>query len=136
MDAKTLEFKPISMFKRVLLIILGSISAGLALLFVFIRGIPTTPFLLIATACYARSSERLYKWLYSNKFLKKPLQTMHDVMEGRGMALKTKIIIVAIAWTSITLAAILINNLAVRIILVTLALIKGFVMFFVIKTAR
>jgi len=49
--------------------------------------LPTTPFLLLAAACYARSSERWYRWLLYNRWFGSYIRNWH---EGRGIPLKTK----------------------------------------------
>jgi uncharacterized membrane protein YbaN (DUF454 family) len=57
------------MKKQVLLFykILGFIFVGLATLGVFLPLLPTTPFLLIAAGCFAKSSDEWYQWLISNR---------------------------------------------------------------------
>jgi len=54
--------------------------------------LPTTPFLLLAAVCYARSSERWYNWLLHNRWFGSYIRNWH---EGKGIPMKTKILSVA-----------------------------------------
>ncbi len=49
---------------KIILIIAGSISFGLGILGIFLPLLPTTPFLLLTAACYAKSSKKFYDWLF------------------------------------------------------------------------
>ena len=74
---------------RVMWIFLGSLFVTLGTIGVLVPGLPTTVFLIIAAACYIRSSEKLYNWLISNKTFG-PL--IKDYREGKGMPKKAKVL--------------------------------------------
>ena len=90
---------------RWLLIALGTICVGFGVIGIFLPVLPTTPFLLAAAWCYARSSERYYKWLISNKWFGKYIK---DYREGKGIPLKAKISAITILWITISLSIIFI----------------------------
>lgn len=52
---------------RALLIFLGTVLLVIGLIGLFLPVVPTTPFILLAAACYARGSSRFYHWLVGNR---------------------------------------------------------------------
>src|SRR3990170_4070727 len=87
---------------RILLMVAGTVSLAFAVVGLVLPLIPTTPFLLLAAACYCRSSERLYHWLISNKWFG---EYIRNYREGRGIPLKTKILALTVLWVTISVSA-------------------------------
>ena len=90
---------------RALLIVAGTISLAFAIIGIAMPILPTTPFLLLTVACYCRSSERLYTWLINNKWFG---EYIRNYQEGRGIPLKTKVFALAVLWTTISVAILVI----------------------------
>ena len=105
---------------RGVLIIAGTFFVGLAVLGIFLPILPTTPFLLLAAACYARSSKRFYSWLLNNKWFGKYIK---NYREGKGVPIKVKILSISLLWLTIMFSTVVIvDNPFVRIILILIAL--------------
>ena len=64
---------------RSLLLIVGTLSAVLGTLGIFVPILPTTPFLLLAAYCYARSSERFYQRLLANRWFGEYIRNYREV---------------------------------------------------------
>jgi uncharacterized membrane protein YbaN (DUF454 family) len=92
----------VSRLARALLVACGTLSVALGVLGMFLPVLPTTPFLLLAAACYARSSERCHRWLLHNRWFGR---TIRDYREGRGVTLRHKVAALALLWPTIGFAA-------------------------------
>lgn len=105
-------------FIRALLIIAGTFFVGLGTIGIFLPLLPTTPFLLLAAACYARSSKRFYSWLINNKWFGSYIK---NYREGKGVPLKVKVLTICFLWTTISISAFFVNIFVVTIILILIA---------------
>lgn len=77
--------------KKMIYIGLGCIGVGLGAVGAVVPLIPAFPFLLLATFCFAKSSEKLHTWFINTKLYKKNLESY---VQGRGMTWQTKIRII------------------------------------------
>lgn len=74
--------------KKIALVVLGCIGVGLGAVGAVVPMLPAFPFLMLATVCFAKSSEKLDKWFKGTKLYKNNLETY---VKGQGMTKKTKI---------------------------------------------
>jgi uncharacterized protein len=112
--------KPTSPFVRALLIAAGSISVGLGVLGIVLPILPTTPFLLLAAWCYARSSDRFHHWLMNHRLWGKYLR---DYTSGLGIPAKVKMSALSLLWLAILSSAVFATDkLWLRILLVLIAI--------------
>ncbi|MFO7619370.1 MAG: YbaN family protein [Thermoplasmata archaeon] len=97
-----------------ILIILGTLSLALGIVGIFLPVLPTTPFLLLAAASYARSSEKFYNWLTGNRLFGRYIL---DYREGRGVPLRVKLLAATYLWAAIAVSAFLIGNMWIILVL-------------------
>lgn len=86
--------------KKYIFIICGTISLFLGLLGLITPGLPTTPFILLTGALYAKSSPTLYKKLEGNKLTGMYLKRLET-----GLSWKVKIISIGFMWVMICISA-------------------------------
>ncbi|UCD13738.1 MAG: YbaN family protein [Thermoplasmatales archaeon] len=104
---------------RWVLITAGTIFLGLGILGIFLPILPTTPFLLLAAACYARSSEKFYNWLINNKWFGSYIK---NYREGKGVPLKIKVYTISLLWITILFSAFfIVRILWVKVLLILIA---------------
>jgi uncharacterized membrane protein YbaN (DUF454 family) len=83
---------------KIILIILGTISFGLAVAGIFLPLLPTTPLLLLAAALWLKSSDRLYEWLINHKVFGEYIRNFRI---HRAIPLKVKVYAVTMVWVTI-----------------------------------
>lgn len=99
-DGKIPEAKMTSRLMKALLVVCGTICVGLGILGIFLPLMPTTVFLLMAAACYARSSERFHRRLVEHPWLGPYIQ------QSRGMTTKQKAVSITVLWLSLIVSMI------------------------------
>ena len=106
--------------KKRLIFIGGFISLILGVIGIAIPILPTTPFLLLASAAFAKSSERFNRWLLNNRILGAYIK---NYREGKGLPLKVKIFTILLLWITILISMFfLMDFLWLQILLLFIAL--------------
>ena len=118
---------------RIIYLIVGSVSLGLGILGIFLPVLPTTPFLLLTTYCYAYGSEKFYDWFTNTEIYKKHLQSF---VKNRSMTLKTKLTILLFASCMLLFSLILIESIIMKIVILLLYIYKYYYFFNYIKTIK
>ena len=103
-----------------LLIILGILFVALAVIGIFLPVLPTTPLLLLALACFARSSEKLHDWLLSHKTLGPPIRQWH---ETKSIPIKVKIIAIITIFVSALITMRNVDSLEMKAVLIAVFII-------------
>jgi uncharacterized membrane protein YbaN (DUF454 family) len=128
-NIKTIE----NSFIRGILIIFGSIFLGIGMIGIIVPILPTTPFLLLAAACYIRSSKKCYIWLLKNKRFGPYIK---NYIEDKGLPLKIKLYAIILMWSMILLTSIFfVDNIFIRILLIIIAFLVS-IYLMTIKTIK
>ncbi|MDZ4654332.1 MAG: YbaN family protein [Coriobacteriia bacterium] len=83
--------------RRYALLACGWVFLGLGVLGMALPVLPTTPFVLLAAACFLRSSERLHSWILGHRVFGPQIA---DYLEGKGLKRKTKVVAISTLWAS------------------------------------
>ena len=100
--------------KKKLYITFGFLAVALAIVGVFIPGLPTVPFLLVALFCFERSSKKYHDMIMNNKYFGPVLQ---DYYSGKGLTPSVKIKAILFLSCGMIFSIYKIQNLYARIAL-------------------
>lgn len=120
--------------KKVFLVILGCLGLGLGALGAVLPLLPAFPFLMLASFCFAKSSEKLHNWFISTRLYKKNLESF---VQGKGMTVKTKVRIMLTVTILMSIGFIMMHAVLVgRIVLGIVWLFHVLYFIFGIKTLK
>ncbi len=105
---------------------------GLGILGIFLPGLPTTPFLLLAAGLLAKSSPRLNRWLIENRYLGTYIE---NYQKQKGMTRKQKTGSLILMWAMVSATCLFVfETWTARIILIGVGITGTVVMGFIIRT--
>ncbi len=108
----------------------GTLSLLLGFLGVFLPILPTTPFILLSTYFYSKSSTKINDSFKESKIYQKYL---HDFEKDRSMTRKSKWILLVFVDTIMLISFISLNNFFLRLVLIFLFLLKHWYFYKFIK---
>ncbi|MGD2201612.1 MAG: YbaN family protein [Candidatus Bathyarchaeota archaeon] len=115
-DGKSLVIK----MKKAFFIILGTIAMVIGFIGLFLPVIPTTPLVILAAACYYRSSDRLHNWILRSKWFG---DTVENYQAGKGLTKNNKIKAIVLMWAMITISVVFfVENFLIQLILLGIAI--------------
>ena len=103
--------------KKYLLITAGWISFVLGVVGIVLPLLPTTPFMLLAAACFANSSPRFHDWLMNHKYFG-PI--IHNFKSGKGIPKKVRNNTIILIWLMMGISILVISKLWSTLLLVTI----------------
>jgi uncharacterized membrane protein YbaN (DUF454 family) len=106
-------------FLRIAILAIGFCATGLGVLGIFLPVLPTVPLLLLAAACFARSSERFHQWLLSHNRLGPMIKSYTS---GQGIPLRSKVSAIGMIWIVIPVSAFIVHPLWLKYLLVIIAI--------------
>ena len=119
--------------KKYIYVTVGLLAFAIGAIGIILPILPTTPFLLLASFCFVRGSEKFDRWFKSTKIYKKHLESF---VNEKAMTMKQKIIILLFVNIMLAIPIILIDNLHMRLFLVGLICINLYYFIFKIKTIK
>lgn len=119
--------------KKFLYVLCGLIALGCGIVGIILPILPTTPFLLLASFCFFRGSERLDNWFKRTKIYKKHLESF---VKSRAMTLKQKWTILLFADFMMMFPLIFVDNIHAKLLIVAVMIGKYYYFMFKIKTIK
>ena len=119
--------------KKIIFVIAGFIFLLLGIIGIVLPILPTVPFLLLTSYCFARGSSKFETWFKSSKIYKKYLESF---IINKSMTLKQKIYTSTFADIMIAFPLIILNNLYIKLFLIIIIIFKYYYFIFKIKTIK
>ncbi|WP_112179880.1 YbaN family protein [Paraliobacillus zengyii] len=119
--------------KKVIYICFGFIFMTIGFLGVILPLLPSIPFLILASICFFRGSERLDTWFKGTPLYKKQVEPF---LRDRSLTIKQKIWINILADSMILISIFIVEFLWLKILLVLIAFYKHYYFIYHIKTVK
>lgn len=116
---------------RYIYLILAFIFLSISIFGIVVPILPTTPFLLISSVCFAKGSNKFYNWFINTNIYKNNLE---DFVLNREMKALTKIYLMFLSSFMIIISIFIVDIIYLKIMLFFIDLFKYYYFLFRIKT--
>jgi len=87
--------------KKIFLNIAGYLCLGLGATGIFMPGLPTTPFVILAAICFSKSNPKVYEWLRGTKFFGPYIEHYRT---KQGVKIRLKVVSIIVVWVSLSIS--------------------------------
>lgn len=118
-------------FMKILFILIGFLSLILGVIGIFLPVLPTVPFLLLASWCFAKGSKKFHLWFKSTSIYRNHLESFE---KEKSMTMSSKIKILFITTAMLLFVILKYDILPMRITIIVLLIVKYYYFLRVVKT--
>ena len=118
-DSVKQQAAKLSGFQKYFYLASGVLLVAIGVIGIFLPVLPTTIFLILASACFVKGSPKANDWLRNHKILGMYIKNYQDKI---GLTIKSKIINISFLWTMILLSAFMFTDeIYIRLLLIAVA---------------
>lgn len=114
-------------------ITIGIICTGIGMIGILVPVLPTTPFLILASVCFVRGSDRFDSWLKNTKLYKNYAE---DFVNDRSMTFARKAKLMVISDLMLLFPFIKLDSFYLRVFIIAVVIMKYWYFIFKIKTKK
>lgn len=118
---------------NLILLLMGLLFTGIGMVGVLIPVLPTTPFLILASVCFMRSSDKFDKWLRNTKIFQNYAE---DFVRDRSMTFKRKAKLMFISDLMLLFPLIKLDSIYLKLFIVAIIILKYCYFIFKIQTKK
>ena len=115
------------------LIFMGLLFTGIGMVGVLIPVLPTTPFLILASVCFMKSSDKFDRWLRKTKIYQNYAE---DFVRDRSMTFKRKARLMFISDLMLLFPLIKLDSIYLKLFIVAIIILKYWFFIFKIQTKK
>lgn len=118
---------------NLILLLMGLLFTGIGMVGVLIPVLPTTPFLILASVCFMKSSDKFDKWLRNTKIFQNYAE---DFVRDRSMTFKRKAKLMFISDLMLLFPLIKLDSIYLKLFIVAIIILKYCYFIFKIQTKK